>query len=69
MNRCPGNLTNRLLDSVMLTCSCGRKNELFSDEQRRKCRCGKFMYQKTVPKCADWCPSAELCLGIVGKKQ
>jgi len=69
MNRCPGNSSNRLLDSTVITCSCGKEVELFSDEQRRKCKCGKFVCQKTVPKCADWCPSAELCLGLIGKKE
>jgi len=67
MDRCPGK-TSRSLDSTIIKCSCGKEVELFSDEQKRKCRCGNIVFQKVIPKCADWCPSSELCFGLIGKK-
>jgi hypothetical protein len=65
MNRCPGNSSSRSLDSIVIICSCGKEVEIFSDEQKRRCFCGRNVYQKTIPQCADWCPSAKLCLGLI----
>ena len=66
MDKCPGRMPNRRLDSVVVPCpSCGSQVELFSDEPKRRCRCGHLVLRETLPKCADWCPAAERCLGSV----
>ncbi len=64
MNKCPGQMTNRELDSVVVPCpSCGRLVEMFSDEPKRRCRCGETIRREALPQCADWCPAAAQCLG------
>ncbi|MCK4602453.1 MAG: hypothetical protein KAU28_08295 [Phycisphaerae bacterium] len=62
--QCPGRTTARNLDSVIVPCpSCGRLVEFFTDEPKRRCRCGKLLLRESLPKCADWCPAAARCLG------
>ena len=52
------------LDSVNIPCpGCGRMVELFSDEPKRRCRCGETIRRETIPKCAEWCPAAAQCFG------
>jgi len=52
------------LDSVNIPCpECGRMVELFSDEPKRRCRCGHVVRRETIPRCADWCPAAAQCFG------
>jgi len=64
MNKCPGRMTPRNLDSVVVPCpECGRLVEFFTDEPKRRCRCGKLLLREALPKCADWCPAAAQCLG------
>jgi hypothetical protein len=64
MNKCPGKMASRNLDSVMVPCPhCGRINEFFTDEPKRRCRCGQLILRESLPKCADWCPAAAMCLG------
>jgi hypothetical protein len=55
---------HRNLDSVLVPCpECGRIVEFFTDEPKRRCRCGRLLLRESLPKCAEWCPAAELCLG------
>lgn len=62
--KCPGKIANRNLDSVIVPCpSCGRLVEFFTDEPKRRCRCGKLLLRESLPRCADWCPAAAQCLG------
>ena len=37
--------------------------EFFTDEPKRRCRCGKSLLRESLPRCADWCPAAAQCLG------
>jgi hypothetical protein len=63
-DKCPGRLAPRELDSVIVPCpSCGRLVEFFTDEPKRRCRCGKLLLRQSLPQCADWCPAAPRCLG------
>ena len=62
--KCPGQLAPRNLDSVVVPCpECGKLVEFFTDEQKRRCRCGHLLLREALPKCADWCPAAAQCLG------
>lgn len=62
--KCPGRLTPRELDSVLVPCpSCGRIVEFFTDEPKRRCRCGRLLTRQSLPRCAEWCPAAAECLG------
>ena len=64
MNKCPGQMTSRALDSVVVPCpECGRLMEFFTDEVKRTCRCGKVLLREALPTCAAWCPAAAQCLG------
>jgi len=64
LNKCPGKMMQRHLESVVVPCpDCGRLVEFFSDEPKRNCKCGKLILRETLPKCADWCPAAAECLG------
>lgn len=63
MPKCPGAFS-RKLDSTIVPCpSCGRKVEIFSDEARYRCRCGRLVFHESIPSCAEWCKAAEQCLG------
>ncbi len=62
--KCPGRMTTRNLDSVLVPCpKCARLVELFTDEPKHRCRCGHLLLRESLPKCADWCPAAAQCLG------
>ena len=64
--RCPGMQSLRILDSVVVPCpDCGRLVEFFTDEPKRRCRCGRVLLRETLPQCAEWCDSAAECLGNV----
>ena len=64
LNKCPGQQNIRDLDSVVVPCpACGNLVEFFTDEPKRKCRCGKVILRESLPKCAEWCPAASVCLG------
>ena len=40
--------------------------EIWSDEEVVHCKCGAAVLRSgTVPKCVEWCSSAEQCLGDV----
>ncbi len=57
-------MTPRELDSVLVGCpDCGRTVEFFTDEVKRRCRCGRLLTRESLPRCADWCPAAARCLG------
>ncbi|MCK4276809.1 MAG: hypothetical protein KAX78_09865 [Phycisphaerae bacterium] len=63
-SKCPGRMTPRDLDSVLVPCpQCGRIVEFFTDEPKRRCRCGHLLLRESLPRCADWCPAAAQCLG------
>jgi len=54
----------RSLDSIVVPCpDCGRLVEFFTDEPKRRCRCGRVLLREALPRCADWCPAAAECLG------
>lgn len=54
----------RELDSVLVPCpDCGRVLEFFTDEPKRRCRCGRLLMREALPRCADWCPAAAQCFG------
>ena len=62
--RCPGRQSLRNLDSVVVPCpDCGRLLEFFTDEPKRRCRCGRVLLRETLPQCAEWCLAAAECLG------
>ena len=62
--RCPGQETPRSLDSVVVPCpDCGRLVEFFTDEPKRRCRCGRTLLREALPSCAEWCIAAPQCLG------
>ncbi len=64
MNKCPGSMTPRNLDSVIVRCpGCGRNVEIFTDEPKRRCRCGRLLLREAQPRCAEWCAAAAQCLG------
>lgn len=64
MNKCPGQMTNRAIESVIVPCpDCGKLVEFFTDEVKRRCRCGKTLLRESLPSCASWCPAAARCLG------
>lgn len=63
--QCPGR-KDRDLDSLLVKCpECHKVVEIFSDEQKVRCRCGHVILRETVPSCIMWCPAAERCLGDV----
>jgi len=65
MESCPGR-RGRDLDSVVVRCpECGLAVEIFSDEQKARCRCGHLILREAVPSCLSWCPAAERCFGAV----
>ena len=65
--RCPGRKANEALDTVEIPCpACGAKVELFGDEGRVHCRCGEWVTRDAMPSCAEWCPEAEACFGVIG---
>ncbi len=62
---CPGR-DSRKLDSQVVRCpECGAHVEIFSDEQKVRCRCGELILREALPSCIQWCPAAERCLGQV----
>jgi hypothetical protein len=64
MDRCPGKQSLRNLESVVVPCpDCGRLVEFFTDEAKRRCRCGHVLLREALPKCAEWCVAAQQCLG------
>ena len=63
---CPGRRNIRNLESLIVRCpKCGTPVELFSDEQKVRCRCGEVILREALPSCLRWCPAAERCLGQV----
>jgi hypothetical protein len=64
MEKCPGKQSLRVLDSVVVPCpDCGRLVEFFTDEPKRRCRCGRVLLREALPQCAEWCLAAAQCLG------
>ncbi len=62
---CPG---SRLFKSPVpedVPCPrCGEQVEIWSDEVRATCpKCKSEVTREQLPSCADWCASAETCLG------
>ena len=63
-DKCPGRSSLRCLDSIVVPCpDCGRLVEFFTDEVKRRCRCGKVLLREALPQCAEWCAAAAQCLG------
>ncbi len=64
MSQCPGQRPRRDVESVEIECpTCGRTVEMFTDEIKHRCKCGKWLLREKRPSCADWCLMAEKCLG------
>jgi len=62
---CPGR-DSRKLDSMIVRCpECGAHVEIFTDEAKVRCRCGRAILREAIPSCIQWCPAAERCLGEV----
>jgi hypothetical protein len=59
------------LNTYEIPCpKCGRILEFFSDEIKRRCKCGTVVYRENQPTCAEWCPFAAECLsGILPLEQ
>ena len=39
--------------------------EIFTDEQKTRCRCGAVILREALPSCLSWCPAADRCFGAV----
>ncbi len=64
MFACPGaKAVREPMPEEVLCPSCGHEVEIWSDEQRARCRCGAWVYRQPRVSCLDWCASAERCLG------
>jgi len=64
--RCPGSMRSATPVPIERVCSkCGAAVEMFSDEERVTCKCGAEVFRDKVPRCVEWCPAAERCLGHV----
>lgn len=62
--KCPGTFSRSLKAKTVKCPHCSYEVELFSDEMRRKCpHCKKWVYQKHLPSCTEWCAAAEKCVG------
>jgi len=68
--RCPGSIRSATPRPLERVCKhCGKKVEMFSDEEMVRCKCGAMVFKEREPTCASWCPAAERCLaGIVDVK-
>ena len=65
--RCPGRNANVLVKTTLVPCpDCGRIVEIFGDEEKVICRCGRHVFRAALPSCAQWCPAAEQCFGTIG---
>jgi hypothetical protein len=71
--KCPGQETRfwKREDVSEIACpDCGKNVEFFKDEVRRKCRCGLLLVNPKVDlACAEWCESAEKCLGTPPRRR
>ena len=64
--RCPGALRSLAPEPLERTCPrCLREVEIWSDEEKVKCKCGMTIFKDRQPSCVEWCPAAEQCLGDV----
>ena len=64
IGKCPGQDIRNLTASMCKCPNCSNEVEMFSDELRIRCpKCGKFVFNKRVPTCIEWCASARQCLG------
>ena len=62
--KCPGRMAPRELDSVEVQCpSCDQTLEFFTDEPKRRCKCGRLVLRESLPRCAEWCSAAAQCFG------
>ena len=66
--RCPGRISaSAVLSSVLVACpGCGNTVEIFGDEVKVHCRCGRHVFREALPSCAQWCKEAERCFGQAG---
>ena len=64
--RCPGSFKSAQPTPMEKPCpECGKPVEIWSDEEVVHCRCGAAVFREAVPRCVEWCPAAEKCLGHV----
>jgi len=62
--RCPGSFRSSQPTPSEKPCPhCGRPVEIWSDEEVVYCKCGGPVFREAVPRCVEWCPAAEKCLG------
>jgi hypothetical protein len=65
MDSCPGRRSVSVSSVEVICPDCGAHLEMFSDEVKARCRCGKTILREALPSCAMWCPAAKRCLGEV----
>lgn len=64
--KCPGQMHHDLKSEVRICPECARPVEMFSDEQKVRCKCGHVILREATPSCIQWCAAAEKCLaGLV----
>lgn len=64
--RCPGSFRSALPQPMEKTCPrCGAEVEIWSDEEMVYCECGTPVFREAVPRCVEWCPAAEECIGHI----
>ena len=62
--RCPGSLRSATPIPLERAClKCGRRVEIFSDEEKVLCKCGAVVFRDRIPRCVEWCAAAQKCLG------
>ena len=63
--KCPGRMWKDVKSEVRVCPQCHRPVEMFSDEEKVRCKCGEVILREAVPSCIQWCAAAEKCLGGV----
>lgn len=61
---CPGAERIRASFPDEVSCACGRKLELWPDEEEVRCSsCGRTVSREMPPACIEWCAAAGECVG------
>jgi len=70
VSNCPGQDGRNLKVDIYKCPNCQNDVEIFSDENRIRCRkCGNYVYREKVPSCVEWCSKARECVGEERWKQ
>ena len=68
--KCPGRTSRNLKSEIRVCPQCRRPVEMFSDEEKVRCKCGQVILREAVPCCIQWCAAAEKCLaGVLDVKE